>query len=134
MTRPTSARLLSILLALTATAGCGSTDPSGLGVADLLVKTDKSVYSLSVDAEARVIEQWSENGWINRSPWFTVDGADVSFPVAPGDSLTSPPMSFWYVNRRAGTYRFVFEVALDRVGSHLIPEEQRASQPFEVTW
>jgi hypothetical protein len=153
MPHPTAVRLLPALLAVTALAGCGSTDPSDLGAPALLVKTDKLVYSLSVDVEAHVtlinhgsvriyapmneyvyVEQWSDNGWINRSPWFVVDGIGPSFPVAPGDSLTSPPMSFAYVNRRAGTYRFVFEVALDRLGRHLVPEEQRVSEPFMVTW
>ena len=153
MPRPRTARLLLALLALTDITACSSTDPSGLGAPELLVKTDKPVYSLSVDVEARVtlvnqgpvqvyapmneyvyVEQWSDDGWINRSPWFTIDGVGVSFPVAPGDSLTSPPMSFGYVNRRAGIYRFVFEVALDRSGRPLVPEEQRASAPFEVTW
>ena len=133
-------------------AGCG-TEPSDLGAPALLVKTDKLVYDLSVDVEAHVtlinhgsvriyapmneyvhVEQWSDNGWINRRPWFVVDGIGPSFPVAPGDSLTSPPMSFDYVNRRAGTYRFVFEVALDRLGRHLVSEEQRVSEAFKVTW
>ena len=153
MSRPTAARLLPALLALTAIGGCGSTGPSGLGLPALRITTDKPIYSLSVDAEARVtlinqgsvhiyapmneyvyVEQWSDNGWINRRPWFAIDGSTPSLPVAPGDSLTAPPMSFDYVNRRAGTYRFVFEVALDQLGHRLVPEEQRVSQPFEVTW
>lgn len=150
---PQPARLIPALLALTAITGCGSTGPSALGSPDLLVKTDKSVYSLAVDVEARVtlinrgpahiyapmneyvfVEQWSDNGWINRTPWFAIDGSTPSFPVAPGDSLTSPPMSFGYVNRMAGTYRFVFAVTVDRFGRQLIPEEQRVSESFEVTW
>lgn len=152
MSRP-SVRLLPALLALLPLSGCSSTGPSALTAPKVLIATDKSVYSLSVDVEARVtlinqgplpiyapmneyvyVEQRSDNGWINRSPWFVVDGLGPSFPVAPGDSLTSPPMSFGYVNRRAGTYRFVFEVALDRFGRQLVPEEQRVSAPFEVTW
>lgn len=146
-------RLLPALLLVTALSGCSSTGPSALGAPKLLVKTDKSTYSLSLDLEAQVtlinqgpvqiyapmneyvyVEQWSDNRWINRRPWFAIDGSTPSFPVAPGDSLTSPPMSFGYVNRTAGTYRFIFEVALDQFGRRLIPEEQRVSQPFEVTW
>ena len=153
MPQPSPTRLLAILLAITALIGCGSTGPSGLPAPDLVVKTDKPVYSLSVDVEAHVtlintgsvqiyapmneyvfVEQWSDNGWINRSPWFAIDGVGPSFPVAPGDTLSSPAMSFGYVNRRAGTYRFVFEVALDRFGRQLVPEEQRVSEPFQVTW
>ena len=151
MLRP--GRLIPALFALTAAAGCGSTGPSALATPDLLVTTDKTVYTLAVDVQAQVtlinrgpmhiyapmneyvfVEQWSENGWINRRPWFAIDGSTLSLPVAPGDSLTSPPMSFGYVNRRAGTYRFVFDLALDRLGRRLIPEEHRVSQPFDVTW
>jgi hypothetical protein len=153
MPRPTPIRSFPALLVVTALAGCDSTEPSELDAPALLVQTDKPVYSLSVDVEARVtlinqgsvriyapmneyvyVEQWSDNGWINRTPWFVIDGIGPSFPVAPGDSLTSPPMSFNYVNRRAGTYRFVFNVALDRLGRHLVPEQQRVSEPFMVTW
>jgi hypothetical protein len=43
-------------------------------------------------------------------------------------------MSFGYVGRRAGVYRFVFHVTVDRLGRLLVPEEQRVSAPFEVTW
>jgi len=141
------------MLASTALTGCGSTGPSGVPAPDLLVTTDKSTYSLAVDVEANVtlinqgplqiyapmgeyvyVEQWSDNGWINRRPWFVVDGYGPSFPVAPGDSLTSPAMSFGYVNRMAGTYRFVFQVALDRFGRQPVPESERVSEPFIVTW
>jgi hypothetical protein len=143
---------LSITL-VSAAAGCGSSEPSELRLAELLVRTDKPSYSLAVDYGARptlinrssfpiyapmneyvYVEQWSDNGWVNRTPWFAVDGSSLSFPVAPGDSLTGPEMSFGYVNNRAGFYRFVFEVALDPHGRMLVPEEERASETFEVTW
>jgi hypothetical protein len=138
---------------MTTLAACDSSGPSGLPTPDLMVKTDKSVYSLAEDIEAEVVlinqgsmqiyapmaeyvfvEQWSDNGWINRRAWFVVDGSEPSFPVAPGDSLTSPAMSFGYVNRRAGTYRFVFDVALDRFGRQRVPLEERVSEAFLVTW
>jgi hypothetical protein len=141
------------VLGLTSTIACGSTDPTGVAVAELLVRTDKPVYSLAFDQGASAtlinrgsirvyapmneyvfVEQWSGNGWINRRPWFAVDGVGVSLPVAPGDSLVAFPMNFGYVDRRAGVYRFVFEVALDSLGRRLVPEQDRVSEPFEVTW
>jgi hypothetical protein len=147
-----TARLLSALLALTAVSGCGSTDPSALTTPELLVETDKSGYSFSADADVQVtlinqgplpiyapmdqyvfVEQWSDNGWINRSGWFFIDGFGPTFSIAPGDTLLSPSMSLQYLNR-AGTYRFIFAVTVDRLGRQLIPEEQRVSEPFTVTW
>jgi hypothetical protein len=149
----TSIRLLPALLALTALTGCDSTSPSALTAPDLVVKTDKSLYSLSQDVEAQVtlvnrgplqiyapmneyvfVEQWSDNGWINRRPWFALDGFGPTFPVAPGDTLRSPAMSFGYIGGMAGVYRFVFHVTLDRLGRQMVPEEQRVSEPFEVIW
>jgi hypothetical protein len=143
---------LWLFAAIAAAAGCGSSGPGDLDVLGLLVRTDKRVYSLAVDREARTtllnqgsvaiyapmneyvyVEQWDGDEWINRRPWFTVDGVGISFPVAPGDSL-SEAMDFRYVNNRAGTYRFVFEVALDPRGHKLVPEADRVSQPFELTW
>jgi hypothetical protein len=154
MLRPTSlSHLLWAFLALTGIVGCEPVEPNGDGVAELLVRTDKPAYSLAVDRAATAtlfnqgrspiyapmneyvyVEQWSENGWINRSPWFVIDGTEVSFPIAPGDSLVALPMNFGYVNNRAGVYRFVFEVALDPFGRRLVPEDQRVSEPFEVSW
>src|ERR671916_784669 len=109
----TTVRLLPALLAVATLTGCGSTSPSALTTPDVVVKTDKSVYSLSEDVEARVtlvnqgplqiyapmneyvaVEQWSDNGWINRQPWFFVDGFGPTISVAPGDTLGSPPMNF----------------------------------------
>jgi hypothetical protein len=136
-------------VALATTTACGSTEPS---VAALLVRTDKPVYSLAVDRAATptlvnqgsrqiyapmneyvYVERWSGNGWIDRSPWFVVDGLGVSFPIAPGDSLVALPMDFGYVSNRVGRYRFVFEVALDPKGHRLVPEDERVSEAFEVT-
>jgi hypothetical protein len=65
-------------------------------------------------------------------PWFVVDGATLSFPVVPGDSLVALPMDFDYVGRRPGIYRFLFEVALDPHGRRLVPEQDRVSKPFEL--
>jgi predicted small lipoprotein YifL len=150
-------RIFGVLIGLfplfPALAGCGSSGPSDLPVADLLVRTDKPAYSLAVDQAAQpilvnqgtvsiyapmneyvYIEQWTGQEWINRTSWFTVDGYGTSLPIAPGDSLAALPMDFGYVNNRAGIYRFVFEVALDPNGRNLVPEADRVSQPFEVTW
>jgi hypothetical protein len=80
------------------------------------------------------VERWSGENWIDRIPWFVVDGNGASFPIAPGDSLAALPMDFDYINNLAGIYRFVFEVALDPNGRHLVPEADRVSQPFEITW
>jgi hypothetical protein len=137
--------------AIAAAAGCGSSGPGDLDVPGLLVRTDKRVYSLAVDREARItlvnqgpvtiyapmneyvyVEQWDGDEWINRRPWFAVDGVGISFPVVPGDSLAEA-MDFRYVNNQAGTYRFLFEVALDPRGRRLVPEADRASEPFELT-
>jgi hypothetical protein len=142
-----------LLPAIAAAAGCGPSGPTDLQVPDLLVRTDKTAYSLAVDRAARptlvnqgtvsiyapmneyvFVEQWTGEEWINRTPWFTVDGYGISLPIAPGDSLTAPPMDFDYVNNRAGIYRFVFEVALDPKGRRLVAEADRVSLPFEVTW
>jgi hypothetical protein len=144
---------LRVLAVLTAIAGCGSTEPRDLRVPELLVRTDKTVYSLAVDEAAQptlvnlgtvpiyapmneyvYIERWSGENWIDRIPWFVVDGNGASFPIAPGDSLAALPMDFDYVNNLPGIYRFVFEVALDPNGHHLVPEADRVSQPFEITW
>ena len=135
-----------------AVIGCGTTSPDELGIPDLLVRTDKPAYSLAVDRVARptlinqgsisiyapmneyvYVEQRSGDQWINRTPWFAVDGSGVSFAIAPGDSLAALPMDFDYVNNRAGVYRFVFVVALDPDGRHLLPETERVSRPFELT-
>lgn len=144
---------LRLFAVLTALAGCSSSGPSGLQVPDLLVSTDKAVYSLAVDQAAQptlvnqgtvpiyapmneyvYVERWSGEDWIDRMPWFVVDGHGPSFPVAPGDSLAALPMDFSYVDNLAGIYRFVFEVALDPNGRHPLPEADRVSQPFEITW
>jgi hypothetical protein len=151
--RGTLGVLIRLFPLLTGLAGCSSGGPSDLPVADLLVRTDKRVYSLPADQAAQptlvnqgtvpiyapmneyvYVERWSGQDWINRMPWFVVDGHGPTFPIAPGDSLAALPMDFEYVNNRAGIYRFVFEVALDPNGRHLVPEADRVSQPFEITW
>ena len=147
----TRAHLLLPIFFAAGIPACDSTEPGALGVIELLVRTDKPVYSLSVDRAANVqlinqssvriyapmneyvyVEQSSDAGWINRRPWFAVDGIGVSFAVEPGDTLSAPAMDFGYVNNQAGVYRFVFEVALDEAGRHLAPEDQRVSASFEV--
>ena len=152
MLRPTPDRLLPALLALATITGCGSTEPSALSVPDLLVRTDQAVYSKTGNAPVKTvvlnsgsstvyflmgdyvhIEQASDNGWIYRGPWFSVDGSTPSFPLAPGDSLEVLPMDLAYIDR-AGVYRFVFQVSADRQMRQLLPQAERVSQPFSVTW
>lgn len=151
--RRTLGVLIRLFPLLTGLLGCGSSEPSDLQLAQLLIRTDKPVYSLAQDRAAQptlvnqgtvpiyapmneyvYVEQWTGEEWINRTSWFVVDGDGTSFPIAPGDSLAALPMDFAYVNNRAGIYRFVFEVALDPNGRHLVPEADRVSQPFELTW
>lgn len=139
------------LLMITVVLGCGSSGPADVNLPELLIRTDKPAYSKSVDSGVRVtlvnhgqswiyapmgeyvhIEQWSENGWINRGPWFVVDGTG-NLQVAPGDSLIPLPMDLDYVSR-AGTYRYIFYIGLDPFGRHLVPESERVSNEFRVTW
>ena len=139
------------VIALTTTIGCGSAGPNQDSLADLLIRTDKPAYSKSLDSGVRItlvnqgafqvyapmgeyvhIEQWSENGWINRGPWFFVDGIG-SLQVPPGDSLIPLPMNLDYIDR-AGTYRFIFQLAFDPHGRRLIPGDERVSNEFQVTW
>jgi hypothetical protein len=153
MPRPTSACLFWSLLTLSVTSGCGSsTDPSGLSIAELLVQTDKAIYSMAHNEPVKItvinhgsskvfflmgdyvyIEQASDNGWIYRGPWFFVDGMGMSFSLAPGDSMEVLPMDMAYVNR-AGVYRFVFQASLDQLMRRMLPKEERVSEPFTVTW
>jgi hypothetical protein len=133
-------------------AGCGSAEPSEAGPADVQVRIEKPVYSFALDSsvgsavhnrgerpiyvpmgEYVHIEQWSDNGWIYRGPWFFVDGYGPSFAVAAGDSLVPPAMNLSYLNR-AGTYRFVFRLWLHPRGRWHVPEENRVSPPFTVNW
>ena len=78
------------------------------------------------------VERFEAGHWGDRHPWFAVDGVGISFLVRAGDSLSARPMSFAYVDRQPGVYRFVFEVAFDSLGRHLVPEAQRVSAPFEL--
>lgn len=152
MLRPTPAPLFPALLALAAITGCGSTEPSGLSAPELLVRTDQAVYSKAIQEPVKAtvinsgasmvyflmgdyvyIEQASDNGWIYRGPWFSVDGSTPSFPLAPGDSLEVLPMDLSYIDG-AGVYRLVFQVSADRLMRRLLPEAERVSQPFSVTW
>jgi hypothetical protein len=42
-------------------------------------------------------------------------------------------MSFAYVDRTPGVYRFIFEIAKNPNGRPLLSESQRISPPFELT-
>ena len=131
---------------------CGSTPTEPARSATLEVTTDKAVYSLGADmgatpmlvnlgpdtvyapmSEYVYVEKQTAGGWTGGTPWFTVDGVGDSFPVPPGDTLVAWAMSFGYVNREPGVYRFVFVVAHDPRGSRLVPEAGRVSAPFELT-
>jgi hypothetical protein len=148
---PRTCRLCPALL-LVLVAACGSTEPSAIAAPDLLVRTDKSMYSKSADEAVIVtlvnqgstpihvlmgdyvyIEQASDNGWLYKGPWFFADGYGPSFPVAPGDTLGALPMGLDYI-ARAGTYRVVYQVSLDPQMRTLLPKEIRVSQPFRVNW
>ncbi len=126
--------------------------PTALPSVQLLVRSDKPQYSLASDVEARTelvnlgpavvyapmneyvyVERFEGGRWQDRHPWFAVDGIGISFPVDVGDTLSGFSMSFAYVDRRPGVYRFVFEVAFDSLGHHLVPEAQRVSPSFELT-
>ena len=152
MVRTIALRLRTALVALCAVTGCGSTDPSDLRVAELLVRTDKAAYSKAEKQAVNAtvinrgsssvyflmgdyvyIEQASDNGWIYKGPWFFVDGYGLSFPLAPGDSMAVLPMDMDYI-ARAGVYRFVFQASLDHLMRRMLPKEERVSEPFTVTW
>jgi hypothetical protein len=138
------------LAVLVAPLGCND-NPTDPGAVNLTVRTGKAAYSLTADTAADAVllndgpttvyapmneyvyvERLVDGKWRNRNPWFSVDGTSISFPIAPGDSLIAYPMSFGYVDRVPGTYRFVFEVALDSEGRRLVTESKTASRPFEL--
>lgn len=137
-------------LLLVSALACG-TGPDEDPVIQLVVRTDKPVYSLATDNAAiptlvnqgnvplyapmneYVYVQRLLNGrWGPLQPWFVVDGIGPSFPVLPGDSLVALEMSFDYVGNRPGTFRFLFELAFDRNGRRLVPEPLRATPAFEL--
>jgi hypothetical protein len=137
-------------LTLVGAAACHDT-PTGPGTVVLQVQADKAEYSLASDNGATAllvnlgpatvyapmneyvyVEKLEAGQWRDRHPWFFVDGVGVSFAVGAGDSLGGPQMSFDYVSRQPGTYRFVFEVAFDSVGRRIVPEAQRVSAPFAL--
>ena len=146
---PCPIRLMSAaIVALGGPLGCsaGTAEPE----AQLRVTTGRAVYSLASDVFATTVllnvgpgpvyapmneyvyvERFESGRWQDRRPWFVVDGVGISFPILPGDSLAEA-MDFRYVNRRAGIYRFLFEVAYDSLGRRLVPEDRRASPPFEL--
>ena len=139
-----------VAVGLAGTIACGTAVTAPQTVT-LRVRTDKVAYSLASDqaatptvlnlGPARVfapmneyvyVERFAAGQWGDRHPWFAVDGAGISFPLRAGDSLSAFPMSFAYVARQPGVYRFVFELALDSLGRRLVPEAQRTSPPFEL--
>jgi hypothetical protein len=119
---------------------------------DLTISTDRSTYSLTTDSTAEpllinrgsvrvylpmneyvAVQRFEAGAWSEPRPWFAVDGVGISFPLEPGDTLRSWPMSFAYVDRTPGVYRFIFEIAKNPNGRPLLSESQRISPPFELT-
>ena len=142
--------MLKRLFPLLAVVAC-STGPSDEGAVDLLVRSDKPSYSLSVDRSAMpllinrsgrpvylpmneyvAVEHLAEGTWQQGVVWFSVDGDGVSFRLDSGDSVDAMPMDFVYIDREPGQYRFVFEVALDSQGRTRLPYSATRSAPFEV--
>ena len=140
-----------LVLGIVGSSACHDA-PTTVPSVQLLVRSDKLQYSLAFDVEARTelvnlgpavvyapmneyvyVERFDAGRWQDRHPWFAVDGVGSSFPVDVGDTLSGFSMSFAYVDRRPGVYRFVFEVAFDSLGHRLVPEEQRVSPSFELT-
>lgn len=142
--------MLKRLFPLLAVVAC-STGPTDEGSVDLLVRSDKPAYSLSVDHSALpmlinrsgrpvylpmneyvAVEHLVEGTWQQGVVWFTVDGDGVSFRLDSGDSVDAMPMDFAYIDREPGQYRFVFEVALDSQGRTRLPYSATRSAPFAV--
>jgi hypothetical protein len=141
-----------VILVLAAINGCGTSEPNQDLLVDLVVRTDKPVYSLAVDEAAVVtlfnlgtrrlyvpmgeyvhIQQWGGDSWINSMPWFFIDGYTLSLKIEPGDSLVALPMDFGYVGNRAGYYRFMFYASPDPQLRTFVPEAKRVAE-FQLTW
>ena len=146
----TSYRLATSLFIVLAIVACNPPTDADRAV-DLLVETDKSVYSLAADRAAQpflinrgpvavyapmneyvAVQRFEDGRWQEPHPWFAVDGTSSSFPIEPGDTLKALPMDFAYVARAPGVYRFVFEIAHDPHGRHLVSEAARTSPLFEL--
>jgi hypothetical protein len=142
--------MLKRLLPLLAVVAC-STGPTDEGAVDLLVRSDKPSYSLSVDHSAVpllinrsgrpvylpmneyvAVEHLAGGTWQQGVVWFAVDGDGISFRLDSGDSVDAMAMDFGYIDREPGQYRFVFEVALDSLGRTRLPYSATRSAPFEV--
>jgi hypothetical protein len=140
--------MLKRLFPLLAVMAC-STGPTDEGATDLLVRSDKPSYSLSVDHSAVpllinrsgrpvylpmnqyvAVEHLAEGTWQQGVVWFEQDGDGVSFRLDSGDSVDAIPMDFAYIDREPGQYRFVFEVALDSQGHTRLPSSATRSAPF----
>jgi hypothetical protein len=142
--------MLKRLFPLLVVMAC-STGPTDEEAAELLVRSDKPSYSLSVDHSAVpllinrsgrpvylpmneyvAVEHLVEGVWQQGVVWFTVDGIGASFRLDSGDSLATDTMDFAYIDREPGQYRFVFQVALDSKGGPRLPYSATRSPPFEV--
>ena len=141
-----------LVLGLSAVLALSCNNPTGgSGSVTLVVQTDKSTYSLTLDTAAQTllinrgsvrvyapmneyvaVQRFQDGVWGAAQPWFTVDGAGISFPIMPGDTLRALPMDFAYVGDAPGHYRFVFEIARDSLGHQILAEDQRVSPSFEL--
>jgi hypothetical protein len=98
-----------------------STSPADGGAVDLLVRSDKPVYTLAADQSAKpllinrgdrpvylpmneyvAVEHLEAGIWQQGIVWFVVDGDGISFRLDPGDRLAAEPMDFGYINREPG--------------------------------
>jgi hypothetical protein len=78
-------------------------------------------------------EQHKNGKWVDFTPWFIVDGAGASFPLAPDKSIsTEVAYGYFLPEDIPGVYRFHFLVYRDEGLKHPFPLHQRVSSEFEV--
>ena len=142
--------------ALVATAACGVTEPkSNSELDDYVVQatSDKRVYSLATDSGAQphlynrgkrvvylpmneyvYVQRLDHGTWSEGRPWFAVDGISATLKLQPGDTLDGAynRMSFAYIDRQPGTYRFAYVVSADSLGRTILADSLTMSPAFEV--
>lgn len=113
-----------------------STYVQGTPVNSLLVNgSDQTVYTLSCTAYT-TLEVLKADGWSSLGSWYLVcDGPTRPVPLAPGNYFRSPPLTTsGSMPLDPGTYRIRVDVfGNDTFPYKLIPEDQRLSEPFEIT-
>ncbi len=82
------------------------------------------------------LEKWTGGEWEDRGSWYSIIPIPRVRTLAPGDTLRAPTLNLRHVSERVidgpGYYRLVFAVYSDYESPELIPEVDRASDPFEV--